>query len=62
MQKQLWLELIEQENIEALWEGFPEKARTEVAQQYARLMAQRLAAQVHQAKGTKEVGDEPSER
>jgi len=61
MQKQLWLEFIEQENIEALWEGFPETARTQVTQQVARLMAQRLAARVQQAKGAKEVGDEPSE-
>ena len=61
MPKQLWLEFIEQEDIEALWEGFPEQARPEVTQQYARLMAQRLAARVQQGKGAKEVGDEPSE-
>ena len=61
MPKQLWLELIGQENIEALWEGFPEQARTEVTQQVARLMAQRLAACVQQGKGAKEVGDEPNE-
>ncbi len=59
MQKQLRLALIEQEDIEALWEGFPDQARREVTQQYARLMAQRLAARVQQAK---EVGDEPGER
>jgi hypothetical protein len=62
MPKQLWLELIEQEDIEALWEGFPEEARREVTQQVARLMAQKLAARVQQGKGAKEVGDEPSER
>jgi hypothetical protein len=61
MPKQLWLEFIEQDPVEALWEGFPEKARSEVTQQYARLMAQRLAARVQQGKGAKEVGDEPSE-
>lgn len=59
MHKQLRLDLIEQEDIEALWEAFPEPARREVTQQYARLMAQRLAARVQQAK---EVGDEPGER
>ncbi len=59
MQKQLRLDLIEQEDIEALWEGFPDQARREVTQQYARLMAQWLAARVQQAK---EVGDEPGER
>jgi len=61
MPKQLWLEFIEQENIEALWEGFPEQARTQVTQQYAQLMAQRLAARVQQGKSAKEVGDEPSD-
>jgi len=61
MPKQLWLEFIEQEGLEALWEGFPETARREVTELYARLMAQRLAARVQQAKGAKEVGDEPSD-
>ena len=61
MHKQLWLEFIEQEDREALWEGFPEAARTEVTQQYARLMAQILAAHVGQAKGEKEARDEPSD-
>jgi hypothetical protein len=60
MPKQLWLDFIEQENIEALREVFPEKARTQVTQQYAQLMAKRLAARVQQGKGAKEVGDEPS--
>lgn len=58
MPKQLLLELIESEDIEALWEGFPEEARKEVTQQYARLMVQRLAARVQQGKDAKEVGDE----
>ena len=61
MPKQLWLDLIEQENLEALWEGFPEEARSEVTQQYARLMAQILAARVRRGKSAKEVGDEPGE-
>ncbi len=61
MHKQLWLELIEQEGLEALWEGFPEQARTEVTQRYARLMAQMLAARVSQATLEKEACDEPSE-
>ena len=62
MQKQLWRDLIEQEDIEALWEGFPDQARRQLTQQYAWLMAQRLAARVQQAKAAKEVGDEPGER
>ena len=61
MPKQLWLDLIEQENLEALWEGFPEEARSEVTQQYARLMAQILAARVRRGKSAKEVGDELGE-
>ena len=61
MPQQLWLEFIEQENIEALWESIPEQARSQVTQQYARLMAQQLAARVQQGKSTKEVGDEPSD-
>ena len=59
MQQQLWLEGIEQGNVEKLWAGFPEQARAEVTRQYARLMAQWLAARVQQAK---EVGNELGER
>ncbi len=54
MQKQQWLEFIEQEDLEALWEGFPEPARTQVTQRYARLMAQMLAARVGKATLEKE--------
>jgi len=46
MRKQLWLECIAQEALEKLWEGFPETARKEVTERYARLMAQWLAARV----------------
>lgn len=62
MAKQLWLELIEREDVEALWEAFPQAARRELTQQMARLMARQLAARVQQGKGATEVGDEPSER
>jgi hypothetical protein len=62
MHKQLWLEFIEQAGVEALWEGFPEKARREVTEHYARLMAQRLAARRGQARTEKEGGDEPSDK
>ena len=61
MHKQLWLECIEQEDAERLWDRFPEQAREEVTQQYARLMAQWLVRRVQQAKRTQEVGDEPSQ-
>jgi len=61
MQEQLWLGFIEQEELEALWEGFPEQARREVTELYARLMAQRLAAHMAKATLEKEACDEPSE-
>ena len=61
MHKQLWLGFIEQQGVEALWEGFPEQARREVTELYARLMAQRLAARVQKVKCAKEVCDEPSD-
>ena len=35
----LWIEFIEQEDWEGLWAGFPEQARSEVTELYARLMA-----------------------
>ena len=62
MHKQLWLEFIEQEDLETLWESFPEPARGEVTALYARLLAQSLAA--HVAKATldrQEVRDEPGD-
>ena len=59
MRKQMWLEFIEQEGLEALWAGFPEQARSEVTELYARLMAQILAERVSSAK---EVCDESKPR
>jgi hypothetical protein len=61
LQRQLWLEFIEQEDWEALWEGFPESARTQVTRQSARLMAQMLAERVGKGALEKEAGDEPSD-
>ena len=61
MAEQRWLAFIEKERLEGLWEGFPEPARREVTQRYARLMAQMLAARVRQATGVKEAGDEPND-
>ena len=61
MHKQLWLEFIEQESFEAFREGFPEQARSEVTQQYARLLAQMLAARVSEARAQMERGNEPSD-
>jgi len=59
MHKQMWLEFIEREGLEALWAGFPEEARSEVTELYARLMAQILAERVSSAK---EVCDESKPR
>ena len=59
MHKQMWLEFIEQEDWEGLWAVFPEQARSEVTELYARLMAQILAERVISAK---EVCDESKPR
>jgi hypothetical protein len=50
MRKQMWLEFIEREGLETLWADFPEQARSEVTELYARLMAQILAERVSSAK------------
>ncbi len=39
MVKQMWLAFLERDSLEPLWETFPEPARREVTQHYARLMA-----------------------
>jgi len=60
MVKQQGLAFLEEERLERLWDGFPEPARREVMQQYARLMAraavERIRAQRRQAEGS----DEPN--
>ena len=63
MIKQRRLAFFEQECLEALWEQFPEPARYEVTQHYARLMAcasvERIQAlRTHETK--REVSDESS--
>ncbi|MGH8474037.1 MAG: hypothetical protein ACREVJ_16670 [Gammaproteobacteria bacterium] len=62
MHKQMWLEFIEREDWEALWAGFPEQARSEVTELYARLMAQILAERVRGVYSAKEVCDESKPR
>ena len=62
MHKQMWLEFIEREGLEALWAGFPEEARSEVTELYARLMAQILAERVRGVYSAKEVCDESKPR
>ena len=62
MAKQRWLAFLEEEYLERLWDGFPEPARHEVVQQYARLMGraalERIRALTRQAEGS----DEPNPR
>lgn len=65
MIKQRRLAFLETECLEALWERFPEQARREVTQPYARLMAcasvERIRALRTRPKN-REVSDESSHR
>jgi hypothetical protein len=61
MVKQQWLAFLEEERLERLWEGFPEQARREVTEHYARLMARAALARIRALRKSPEVGDEPSQ-
>jgi hypothetical protein len=64
MVKQRQLAFLETECLEALWEQFPEQARREVTQHYARLMARASVARIRALRANpknREVGDEPSD-
>ena len=61
MFKQRRLEFVEEEWLEALWERFPEQARREVTEQYARLMARTLVQRIRMLRTKQEAGDEPNE-
>lgn len=58
MFKQRWLEFIETERLERLWEAFPEPARRDVTQHYARLMARKTVQRIQALKKKQEAGDE----
>jgi len=58
MFKQKWLEFIESERLEELWEELPEAARREVTQHYARLMARKTVQRIRALKTKQEAGDE----
>lgn len=58
MFKQKWLGFIEAERLERLWEEFPEPARREVTQHYARLMARKAVQRIRALKDEQEAGDE----
>ena len=62
--KQRCLAFLEQESLEALWERFPEPAREEVTQHYARLMARASVARIRALRKNeenREVGDESND-
>ena len=58
MFKQKWLEFIESERLEELWEDFPEAARCEVTQHYARMMARKTVQRIRELRKKREAGDE----
>ena len=64
MIKQRRLAFLETECLETLWEQFPEQARREVAQHYARLMARASVERIQALKANqknREVSDESSD-
>ena len=58
MYKQRWLDFVQQELLEALWDRFPEEVRREVGEHYGRLMARMLAERVHTKGRSKEESNE----
>ena len=65
MIKQRRLAFLEQECLEALWERFPEQAREEVTQHYARLLARASVERIRALRkneAIREVGDESNDR
>lgn len=62
MFKQKWLEFLERQSLEELWEQFPEPARRDVTHHYARLMARASVRRIRALRKHREVGDEPNDR
>ena len=62
MPKQHRLAFIEEEQLETLWKAFPEAARSEVAQHYARVMARTVVQRLRQLQTKQEADDEPVKR
>ncbi len=60
MYEQRWLAFVEQESLEALWEGFPEEARRELTQQVAQLLTRMRRAPRSEPEPTQEACDEPN--
>ena len=57
MHRQRWLGFVQQELLESLWDRFPEEARRQVTEHYARLLARMLAKRLEK-QGSKETADE----
>mgnify|MGYP005648161501 CR=1 FL=1 len=55
------LELLDQQEVEPLWERFTEQARMEVTQHYARLMSRASVQRIAALKNHREADDEPSD-
>ena len=62
MSKQQRLAFIEEEQLERLWEAFPEPARREVTQHFARLMARTAVQRIGQLREKQEADNEPGNR
>ena len=62
MMKQQWLAFLDEECLERLWDRFPEPARHEVVQQYARLMGRAVVARIRALTRPAEGSDEPNHR
>ena len=62
MFKQRRLAFIEEGQLERLWTEFPEQARSEVTQHYARLMARTAVQRIRQLRKKQEAGNEPDNR
>ena len=62
MFKQKQLAFIEEGQIERLWKEFPEQARSEVTQHYARLMARTAVQRIRQLREKQEADNDPGSR
>ena len=62
MFKQSQLAFVEHAQLERLWEKFPEQARREVTQHYARLMARTTVRRIRELQVKQEANNEPGKR
>jgi len=62
MFKQQRLAFIEEAQLERLWEAFPESARREATQHYARMMARTAVQRIRRLREKQEADNEPGNR